>query len=101
MGSRLELHHKLVEILGSNNVYFQPPASLTMTYPCIVYEREYGRTEFADNAPYTHTKRYSVTYISRNPDDPVPDKIAMLPMCLFSRFYTADNLNHTIHNLYF
>lgn len=98
---RLQLHEILVDILGSEAVYFQPPATVQMQYPCIVYRRDRRRTEFANNSPYRHTKLYQVIHIGRDPDSPVPDKIAELPLTLFDRFYTADNLNHDVYNVYF
>lgn len=101
MGQRLELHKILVDILGSSNVYFQPPETIKMKYPCIVYERGSGDTIFADNNPYRFTKRYQVTVIDRDPDSLIPDKVSVLPMCTYDRHYTVDNLNHDIFNLYF
>ncbi|MEI7479591.1 MAG: hypothetical protein WCK25_04690, partial [Actinomycetes bacterium] len=68
MAPRLELQAILVNLLGSNNVYFQPPPSLKMNYPCIVYSREYINTQFANNTPYKHKKRYHVIVIDSNPD---------------------------------
>ena len=97
--SRMELHELLKTIIP--NVYFQPPTNTKIQYPCIVYKRGFADTEFAGNNPYRYTKRYMVTVIDRNPDSAIPDKIASLPMCLFNRFYTADNLNHDVFNLYF
>lgn len=101
MAQRLELQSKLVEILGSPNVYFQPPPTVQMKYPCIVYKRDRLDTEFADNSPYKHKKRYQITIIDQDPDSEIPDKVAMLPMCVYDRFYTADNLNHDVYNLFF
>lgn len=101
MGTRLELHDILVSILGSSNVYFQPPESISLKYPCIIYNRDYIKTEFADNSPYTLGKRYSVTVITKDPDSDIPDDIAAMPKCSFERHFTADNLNHDIFNLYF
>lgn len=101
MGTRLELQTLLEDILGSRNVYFQPPETLKISYPCIIYTRDYAVTNFADNNPYTHTKRYSVTVIDKNPDSLIPDKIAALPLSTFVRHFTADNLNHDIYNVYF
>lgn len=72
-----------------------------MQYPCIVYARDDAITDFADNKPYTYTKRYQVTVIDRNPDSDIPDKVAQLPMCLLNRYFAADNLNHDVFNLYF
>ena len=48
MSKRVDLGNKLKEILGSNNVYFQPPDNLKMVYPCIRYRLE-GGNAFPDN----------------------------------------------------
>lgn len=101
MDKRLELQDLLEFTLESTNVYFQPPANVAMKYPAIVYERDQADSKFASNALYRYTKRYMVTVITRDPDSEVPDKVAALPMCLFSRHFAADNLNHDVFNLYF
>jgi len=101
MASRLELQDLLEELLGSTNVYFQPPSNLLMQYPCVRYGRDDAETLFADNLPYRYIKGYQVIYIDRDPDSPIPDKIAKLPMCTFDRHYKADNLNHDSFSLYF
>ena len=101
MAQRLELQVILVELLGSNNVYFQPPPSVNMKYPCIIYQRDYAHAEFADNIPYKNKKRYQITIIDPNPDSAIPDKVAELPLCSFDRFFTSDNLNHDIYRLFF
>jgi hypothetical protein len=101
MGQRLDLDAALRTLLGSNNVYFQPPPSIKMVYPCIVYKRSNVDTKFADNRPYLIEKRYQVTVIASDPDSDIPDKLALLPKCTFDRHFTADNLNHDVYNLYF
>lgn len=101
MATRAELHTVLCDILGSTNVYFQPPPTVKMKYPCIVYGRSNDDTTFADNYPYRHVRRYWITVIDPNPDTVIPDKVAMLQLCLSDRIYTADNLNHYRYNLYF
>lgn len=98
---RLQLQSLLEEILGTDKVYFQPPTNVELSYPCIVYKRDFQSVQFGDNAPYRRTKRYQVTVIDRSPDSTIPDKVAALPMCLFNRFYTADGLNHDVFNLFF
>lgn len=72
-----------------------------MSYPAIVYQRDYAVSEFAGNLPYRHTKRYQVTVIDQDPDSGIPDHIAALPMSTFSRFYVADQLNHDVYSVYF
>lgn len=99
--SREELHEVLCRILGSRYVYFQPPESLKLHYPCIVYSLSKVNTTFANNNPYLHRKRYSVTVIDEDPDSAIPDAIGALPMCTFDRPYASDNLNHYVYDLYF
>lgn len=101
MGSRLELQTLLENILGSRNVYYQPPASVSMKYPAIVYSRNDIETTFADNNPYSLYHAYTITLIDTNPDSEYVNKIAMLPLCTYDRHYKADNLNHDVFNLYF
>lgn len=101
MAPRLDLQAIFVGILGTDQVYFQPPTNVQMAYPCIVYQRDWAMTNFADDRPYKHRKRYLVTVIDRDPDSGIPDKIAELPMCVFDRFFTADNLNHDVYKLFF
>lgn len=100
MASRLKLQQTLCDILGSDNVYFQPPASVKMKYDAIRYERSNIRPTFADDIPYKFDDTYSITAIYRDPDSDLPRKIAGLPMCSFDRHYTANNLNHDVFTLY-
>jgi len=101
MGQRLELQSLLTNILGTNHVYFQPPPSVQLVYPCIVYNRDYELSNFADDRPYKTRRRYQVTVIDRNPDSEIPAKVAELPLCVYERFFTADNLNHDVYKLFF
>ena len=98
---RQTLQQLLEDLLGSENVYFQPPASLRMRYPCIVYSRDRINSTFADNQTYSARTRYQVTYIDQDPDSSIPNQIADLPLCTHSNFFTADNLNHDVFTLYF
>jgi hypothetical protein len=99
MAPRLQLHDILTAF--TDNVYFQPPENITLEYPCIIYQRDYAETKFADDIPYNHTLRYVVTVIDRDPDSDIPGKVASMPMCLYNRFFTADNLNHDVYRLFF
>jgi hypothetical protein len=99
MAPRLQLH-QLLETF-TDNVYFQPPENIRLQYPCIIYKRDFAYTEFADDKPYNYVKRYMIMVIDRDPDSNIPEKVAAMPMSLFNRFYTADNLNHDVYNVYF
>lgn len=101
MGTRLQLQELLELTINSTNVYFQPPASVKLNYPCVVYSRLKEDTTFANDRPYNKSTGYKVTVIDRNPDSPLLAKIADLPMCGFDRHYTADNLNHDVYTIYY
>lgn len=98
---RQQLQTLLETLLGSENVYFQPPSNVEMKYPCIVYKRSTAKTTFADNNPYSNRKRYTVTVIDRNPDSVIPDKIAEIQSSFFDRYYTVDGLHHDVYALYY
>lgn len=97
---RIELQAILENLLGSENVYFQPPENLKMEYDCIRYSLSKIKPIFANNLPYHLYTCYQVIAIYRNPDSDLPIKIASLPMCSHDRHYTADNLNHDVFTLY-
>lgn len=100
MASRPELQTLFETVLGSKNVYFQPPASVNMKYPAIVYSLDSIDSGHADDGVYFFNKRYSVTVIYRDPDSDLVDKLAQLPTCRHNRHYTKDNLNHDVFLLF-
>lgn len=101
MASRLELQTKLEELLGSRNVYYQPPESIVMEYPAIIYNKIKPDTKHANDKVYIKTNCYEIIVISRKPDNPVISMIENLPMCEWDRHYKIDNLNHDVLTLYF
>lgn len=98
---RAELQLILEAILGSDQVHFQPPSNIEMTYPAIVYNRQYGQTTHADNGPYQRNKHYQATVIDKNPDSPVAEEVENLPYSSFERGFRVSNLNHSVFNIYF
>ena len=100
MSSRLDLHTILCEILGSRNVYFQPPSSVRMQYPAIVYSRKGIEKRSANDGVYRKLPSYEVILVDKNPDSPFVEKILDLPYCSFDRHYESDNLNHDVFTIY-
>lgn len=94
---------ELEKLLGSNvDVEFQPPPSYKLRYPVLVFEQSNGKTRFASNYPYTFTKKYNLTYITRNSDDSNVELIAThFMMIVMDRAYVADNLYHYAYTLYY
>lgn len=102
MASRFELHEELCEVLGSRNVYFQTPASVTMKYDAIRYELAGKNIKRANDDMYLMTNQYDGVVITRDPDTAIPDKLLKhFKMCSFGRPYTSDNLNHYPFTLYY
>ena len=95
-----ELQFELEELLGSGEVYYNPPASVRMTYPAIVFVRSKINNIFANNRVYGQRNRYEVTTITEDPDDPIIHKVSMLDTCSFDRHFVNDNLHHNTFSLY-
>jgi len=101
MNTRLELHEFLVSILGSRNVYYQPPESVKMQYPAIVYEKADIRSDPADNIPYKQSHFYTITVIDYDPDSEIVDRLSKIPRIGYDRHFTSNNLNHDVFTLYY
>ena len=101
MANRLDLQAELEEWLGSRDVYFQPPASVRINYPAIVYTRSDIDNTFADDSVYMQSHFYEVTVIDEDPDSKIVDAVSKLPTCRFSRHFTSENLNHDTFIIYY
>lgn len=101
MVDRPKLQTKLEELLGSRNVYYQPPAGMQMKYPAIVYYRDKIDNSFANNSVYSQAIAYKVTVISNEPDCEAVFKLSKLPLCRFVTHFTSDKLHHDVFTLYY
>lgn len=101
MANRLDLQTLFEELLGSRNVYYDPPESVKMQYDAIKYSRDKIDNEYANDSVYMQNLRYEVTAIYRDPDSELPRKLSRLPKCAFDRHYVSDNLHHDVFTLYF
>ena len=100
MADRLELHSVLQELLGSSNVYYQPPESIKMQYDAIRYSKKTIDSKYANDRKYSMIDCYEVIVISRLPGNPVIKKLLSLPYCSYDRHYVADNLHHDVLTIY-
>lgn len=101
MADRLDLQSLLEGLLGSRNVYYQPPESIKMQYDAIRYSKKNIRTTYANNSKYSMKDCYELVVISVKPDNPVIKKLLELPYCSYDRHYVADNLNHDVLTIYY
>ena len=101
MASRLELQTLLEKLLGSRNVYYQPPESIKMAYPAIRYTKTKIDSKYANDKKYSKMRCYEIIVIDSNPYNKVIDDILELPYSRHDRHYKSDNLNHDVITLYF
>ena len=99
---RYSFQESLEESLGSGNVYFQPPESVKLSYPAIIYDKRIGDYKYADNGSYIRIQGYDVMIISKDPDFvdtlDIPDRF---PMCRWDRHFVSDSLNHDVFVIYY
>lgn len=100
VNKRLELHEKLCELLESKNVYFQPPENIKIKYPAIIYSLDGIRNDTANGNKYRTCKKYSVIFVTDDPDTFFIDKINENTMSTFIRSYVSDGLYHYVFELY-
>lgn len=102
MERRIQLQDEFCNLLGTKNAYFQPPASVKIKYPCIVYRLGRPGVRHADNTAYLYMRRYEGVYIHRDPDDFFIETLEQhFPYFEFDRRYVADNLYHDSFVLYY
>jgi len=96
--NRIELRAKLLSALSDCDedaaLYFQPPESVKLEYPCVIYRVATFTTSNADNIHYKKNVTFDVTYITRSSTSKVPSRMLEEPLMSFDRYYTAENLHH-------
>ena len=101
MAGRLELQTKLEELLGTRNVYYNPPNNVNMHYDAIRYDLSNIDTKYADDKKYKNMNCYDLIVIAQRSDPEVVNKILELPYTSLSKPYVADNLYHYPITIYY
>lgn len=107
MGRRLDLHHLLRRTFeeatlqdSEKRVWYQPPATVKLTYPCLIYKLSDMPPTYANNNPYQLEHEYELEVIDRDPNSVLRERIALLSKCRLKRVFEADNLHHYVFNIY-
>lgn len=101
--SRLDLKEKLENVLDKFKVklYFQPPANIKMTYPCLVYKVSKAEVIYAGNNPYVEHIEYQLMLITKKPDEMITSNLLRnIPFIRFDRAYISNNLYHYVFTCY-
>lgn len=98
---RIKFHNKLKEVLGNNNVYYNPPSTTKLQYPCIIYNLSDIRINKANNNVYLLDHVYQVTLIGIKVTDDTKDKILTeIPYSNFNRSYINNGLYHYVYTIF-
>lgn len=90
------------ESFGVKNSYFEPPANIKMTYPCMVLKRGVMSSRHAGNRTYKVDDAWDITWIRLDPDDGMVHKfLDAYQMIRHARTYVADGLHHDQFKLYY
>ena len=109
------LLQELRDLLGTDEVYFQPSADAGISeqgesyiftgidYPCFIVERTTSYQPKADDKTYLFRPGYQVTYINR--DEPDPEMLETMVMHFqnisYDRHFVSDNLHHDVFMIYY
>lgn len=96
-----DLQETLSSIDGVQEAYMQPPSNVKLPEPYLVYEIDDDWVAYADNGPFASFNRYSVTLVTRRPDDPIIERLRALPLINFDRHFVSAGLHHYVFQLYF
>lgn len=99
MNNRLDLNTLLLGF--TDNVYFQPPETMKLNYPAIVYTMSDIRNTFASDEVYKQSHFYELTVIDKSPTSEIVEKVSKLPRVRFNRHFKSDNLNHYVFTIYY
>lgn len=100
---RLQLHELLCNIEGVKKVYYQPPSSEKLWYPCIIYKCDSFDTMYANNKRYLAFPRYTLTLIDYDVESELVERVLSLSDgCHVSldQTYSSDGLFHWAFTLY-
>ena len=99
---REQLQVALTQVLGSTNVYFQPPETMKLKYPCIIYYKTSYPLRFANNKVYKAKQCYTLTVVDKDPDSEIAYNIVdNFQYCKIDSYYRSENLNHTKLTLFY
>ena len=102
MDRRLKLQKILEEVLGSRNVYYQPPEEFKMKYPAIVYHPAQHFHAYANDRIAVTIRHYEICIIYTDPDTDLIDKLLKSFMMIrHDRHFVVDNLYHDVFSLYY
>lgn len=99
MDHRRQLQTTLEAIDGVKKVYFDPPVSTKLEYPCIKFSLNRRTATYADNTKYLKGEQFVVIFITRDviSATAVLDQLEELPFMSWDRGYVTEGLHHYVY----
>lgn len=97
--TRTDLQKMLENVPGVCGVYFQPPESLKLKYPAIIYSLSSIGNTHADNKVYRQDISYELIVVEKKSESAVTEAVSLLPMCRHNRRYISDGLCHDVFTI--
>lgn len=109
MGTRSQLQNELKSFLASQlpdsatpHVYFDPPETIKLVYPCIIYNISGYDRHFGDDIKYLRPVRYAFTVIDQNPDSQIAINMEdHFNYCTVDTSRVVNNLYHFDGTIYY
>lgn len=99
--NRLHLRDLLIRVMEDAgeepNLYYQPPESIHLNYPCIIYQLKGLDSTYANDNPYIQKVSFEATYITRSSTSSVITNLGKLSCSKFDRYFVTDNLHHYVY----
>lgn len=84
------------------NVYFQPPNTINLKYPCIVFNKTGKDKLYGNDGTYRSIQEYSITVIEHDSESTIADQLdSDLPYCSINQYFITDGLYHTTLSIYY
>lgn len=102
MDDRLKLQLILESIDPKAKVYYQPPSSLSIVYPCMIYKDAPSHINRASDGLYRYVRCYELSYISKSPNMEISKEIlSRFNYSKMNSSYVSDGLIHSIFTIYY
>lgn len=90
----------LSKIVGHDRVYFQPPESIKMAYPAVVFHLSDLAATRGSNTVFSMRDRYTVTVMDKQPFPEYLYDLQRVPYTSLDTTYRVNGLNHFVYTMY-
>ena len=101
---RISFRNELVKHLpkdAKKNIYFDPPETTKLSYPCIIYHEQPPSVKGANNSHYVTHTAYRVTVIDKDPERQIAKEIDQtFKHSRIITYFTTQGLRHSVIEIF-